>query len=91
MSSYRIVSEKVIGNYKEQQEFFYIQKENSWFKRKLGFYWKFVYIIEDVNQNRPRFDSYNEAENYLYTNYFSDGRVFKSGNVYSFEEFYFYY
>ena len=90
MSSYRIVSEKVIGSTKEEQEFFYIQKETSWFKKKLGFYWKFVYIIEDVKQNRPRFGSYKEAETYLYDNYFNDyGKVFKSGNVYSFEKFYF--
>jgi hypothetical protein len=90
MSSYRIVSERSIDSFEHKQEFFYIQKTNSWFKRKLGFYWTFIYIIEDVKQNRPRFESYEEAETYLYHNYFKgNGEIFKSGNVYSFREYFF--
>ena len=91
MSKYRIVSEKTINSGKEEQELFYIQKYNSWFKRKLGFYWEFIHYHEDVKHHRPCFNSYEDAETYLYKNYFKYyGEVFKSSNVYSFTKYSFY-
>lgn len=92
MSRYRIVSELAINSTKEEREFFYIQKSTSWLKRRLGFYWKFIYYNEDVRHNRPVFESYKEAEAYLYKHYFkSYGEVFKNGNIYSFREYTFGY
>lgn len=85
MTKYRIVSELTINSSKEEHEFFYLQKSTSWLKRRLGFYWKFIHYHEDVRHHRPCFNSYQEAETYLYTYYFkSYGEVFKNGNIYSF-------
>lgn len=88
MSRYRIVSELTINSSKEEHEFFYIQKSTSWLKRRFGFYWKYIFVVEDVRHNRPVFESYKEAEAYLYKKYFkSKGEVFKNGNIYSFREY----
>lgn len=90
MAQYRIVSEKTINSAREEKKFFYIQKSTSWLKRRMGTYWKFIYYTEDVKHNRPVFESYQEAEEYLYKNYFRGyGEVFKNGNVFSFREYYF--
>ena len=89
---YRIISTKTIGSgNKEEKELFYIQRKSSWLKRKfLGIYWSYINTVEDVKEFTKSFDSYKEAETYLYKNYFNDyGEVFKSGNVYSFRKFYF--
>ena len=90
MCRYRIVSELTINSSKEEREFFYIQKSTSWLKRRLGFYWKFIHYHEDVRHHRPVFETYEEAEAYLYKNYFKQyGEVFKSDNVYSFRQYIF--
>jgi hypothetical protein len=92
MSKYRIVSELTINSTKDEKEFFYLQKSTSWLKRRLGFYWKFIHHHEDVRHHRPCFNSYQEAEAYLYKYYFkSYGEVFKNGNIYSFREYTFGY
>lgn len=86
---YRIISTKTIGSSKEEKELFYIQRKSSFLKRKLlGIYWSYIHTVEDVKEYTKSFDSYEEAETYLYKTYFNDyGQVCKSGNLYSFYKY----
>jgi len=84
MGKYRIISEQSIRyNNELAVETFYIQ-------RKYLFFWKTIINKEDVKEYTPSFETYKLAEEYLFKNYFSDGEVEKSGNIYSFNKYTYY-